>query len=196
MNNSDNVVRRLIELAQSGDPTALGELLNRYRAFLNGIAHELLNDRAAARIDASDITQQTCLSAHKKITEFDGRDPAQFVAWLRQIHERNIRNVARDQLQTAKRAVDREQRYPDNDAIVVRQTSPSQRAIRKEEAGRLAVALERLPDDERRALQLRYLEGRTLAEVSDAMGLTTDGLVWLMKRAMKKIKLNLGDAQS
>jgi RNA polymerase sigma-70 factor (ECF subfamily) len=65
--------------------------------------------------------------------------------------------------------------------------------IRGEESDRLARALDQLPRDEREALRLRYLEGRTLAQVADEMGLTRDALVWLMKRGMKRLKANLDE---
>src|SRR5580704_11057698 len=65
---SDAVNRELIERARVGDQAALGELLEKYRRYLWGLADKLLDDRAAARIDASDIVQQTCLSVHKHIT--------------------------------------------------------------------------------------------------------------------------------
>src|SRR5580704_8652172 len=82
---SDAVNRELIKRARGGDHAALGELLEKYRRYLWGLADRMLDDRAAARIDASDVVQQTCLSVHKQITEFEGHDDAQFVAWLRQI---------------------------------------------------------------------------------------------------------------
>jgi RNA polymerase sigma-70 factor (ECF subfamily) len=147
----------------------------------------------AARIDASDVVQQTCLSIHKRIAEFEGDDAAQFVAWLRQVHERNIQNAVRDQLHTQKRAAARDEPLVDRDVQADRQTSPSRRAIRGEEAVRLSNALASLPDDEQQALRLRYLEGRTLAEVCDEMDLTKDALVWLMKRAMANVRKQLDE---
>jgi RNA polymerase sigma-70 factor (ECF subfamily) len=120
------VNRELIDRARAGDPAALGELLQNYRGYLWGLADRMLDDRAAARLDASDIVQQTCLSVHKQITEFEGQDPAQFAAWLRQIHERNIRNAARNQLHAGKRAIDREKRVSDGDVHAARQATASQ----------------------------------------------------------------------
>jgi RNA polymerase sigma-70 factor (ECF subfamily) len=146
-----------------------------------------------ARLDASDLVQQTCLSVHKQILEFEGCEPAQFVAWLRQVHERNIRNAVRDQLHTGRRAASREQLFTGADHAPAADTSPSLRAIRGEEAVRLARVLEQLPPDEREALRLRYLEGRSLAETAETMQITRDALVWLMKRGMKKIRAGLGE---
>src|SRR5262249_39082180 len=148
---------------------------------------KLLDDRAAARIDASDVVQQTCLSVHRQIADFAGQDPAQFAAWLRQIHERNIHNAARDQLRAAKRAINREGPLAAAALQAARQTTPSQHGVRDEDSVRLARAIGQLPVDEREALRRRYLEGQSLVEVADAMKLTKDGLVWLMKRAMKNL---------
>jgi RNA polymerase sigma-70 factor, ECF subfamily len=188
---SDAVNRELIERARVGDQAALGELLEKYRRYLWGLADKMLDDRVAARIDASDIVQQTCLSVHKQITEFEGNDDAQFAAWLRQIHERNIRNAARNLLHAGKRAIDREKRVSDAEAYAARQTTASQHAVRSEESARLAQAIAQLPQDEQEALRRRYLDGESMVEIATGMGLTKDALVWLMKRAMASLRQNL-----
>jgi hypothetical protein len=90
----------LIRQAKDGDETALASLLSAHRDQLRHMADRALPDRLKARVDASDIVQQTCLSAFRQIALFEGSDPAQFAVWLRQIHGRNIKNVVRDQLQT------------------------------------------------------------------------------------------------
>ena len=190
---SDAVNRELLGRARSGDPAALGDLLENYRDFLRKLAERQLSDRAAARIDASDVVQQTCLSVHKQIRDFEGQDAAQFAAWLRQIHERNIRNAVRDQVYAEKRAVSREEPLVDREPRAL-QTSPSQHAVRNEDLARLAKAIEQLPEQEREALRRRYLEGESLVQVAEAMGLSKDGLVWLMKRAMKNMKRHLDGA--
>jgi RNA polymerase sigma-70 factor (ECF subfamily) len=190
---SDDVNRELIERARVGDQAALGELLEKYRGFLWGLADKLLDDRAAGRIDASDLVQQTCLSVHKQITAFDGHDAAQFAAWLRQIHERNIRNAARNQLHAGKRAIDREKRVSEAEAYAARQTSPSQHVVRSEESVRLAQAIAQLPHDEQEALRRRYIDGESMVEIAAAMGLTKDALIWLMKSAMTSLRQSLAE---
>lgn len=191
----DAVNRELIERARAGDRAALGELLEKYRGFLRGLADRLMDDRAAGRLDASDIVQQTCLSVHKHIAEFQGDGDAQFAAWLRQIHERNIRNAARNQLHAGKRAIDRENRLNEADALLARQTSPSQFAARSEESSRLAQALARLASDEQEALRRRYVDGQSITEIASDMQLTRSALVWLMNRAMTALRQNMGEPQ-
>ncbi len=189
------VNRELIDRARAGDPAALGELLQNYRGYLWGLADRMLDDRAAARLDASDIVQQTCLSVHKQITEFEGQDPAQFAAWLRQIHERNIRNAARNQLHAGKRAIDREKRVSDGDVHAARQATASQQVVRSEESARLTRAIALLPPDEQEALRRRYLDGESMVEIAAAMGVTKDALIWLMTRAMTSLREHLAEPE-
>lgn len=191
--DSDAVNRQLLARACAGDREALGELLENNRDYLRNLADRLLDDRMGRRIDASDVVQQTCLSVHKQIGEFVGQDAAQFAAWLRQIHERNIRNAVRDQLHTEKRAISREERLPDGDAHAIRQTTPSQHVVRREESAKLAKAIGQLVEDEGEALRRRYLEGQSVAEIAAAMGLSKDALARLFKRAMKNVKRHLRD---
>jgi RNA polymerase sigma-70 factor (ECF subfamily) len=191
--DSDAISRQLLARARAGDREALGELLENNRDYLRNVADRLLDDRMGRRIDASDLVQQTCLSVHKQIGEFVGQDAAQFAAWLRQIHERNIRNAVRDQLHTEKRAINREEHLPDGDVHAIRQTTPSQHVVRREESAVLAKAIAQLVEDEREALRRRYLEGQSVAEIAAAMGLSKDALARLFKRAMKNVKRQLRD---
>jgi RNA polymerase sigma-70 factor (ECF subfamily) len=192
--DSDAVNRELLGRACAGDREALGRLLENNRDYLRNLAERLLDDRMGRRIDASDLVQQTCLSVHKQIRDFVGTDVAQFAAWLRQVHERNIRNAVRDQLHTEKRAVSREERLPDGEVHAIRQTTPSQHVVRREDSVRLASAISELVEDEREALRRRYLEGESVGEIAAAMGLSKDALARLFKRAMKNVKRHLRDA--
>jgi RNA polymerase sigma-70 factor, ECF subfamily len=189
----DTASGALLARARAGDREALGELLEKNRNYLRYLADRLLDDRVGKRIDASDLVQQTCLSVHKQIGEFAGSNAAQFAAWLRQIHERNIRNVVRDQLHTEKRDVSREEGLADREIHAAVQATPSQQIVRNEESVRLAQAIALLVEDEREALRRRYLEGQSVAEIAVAMGLTKDALARLFKRAMKNAKRHLRD---
>ena len=187
---TDTEIAELIVFARAGDATALGKLLDVHRDYLRGLAVQQLAPKLKGRLDGSDIVQQTCLSVHKQIGEFIGTEPAEFVAWLRQIHERNIRNAARNQLQVQKRAVDREEAREQHE-VAGQETTPSQIVMRDEEASQLRTAMQHLPDDEREAVRLRYFENWTLPQIGEHLGLTPDAVVWLMKRSMKHLKQHL-----
>lgn len=177
----------VLRSAQAGDESALDSLLAGHRDQLRALADDALPPRLKARIDASDIVQQTCLSAFRRIGEFQGNAPAQFAAWLQQIHQHNTQNAIRDQLQTQKRGDARDEPLP-ADVDDPRSNTPSQHAMRQEESQALWLALARLPEDEREALQLRYLEGLTLVQVCEQLDLTKDAAIWRLQKGMKHLR--------
>ena len=178
----------LIRRARTGDQSALGQLLAAHRDRLLQAAEQGLDPRIKARLDASDLVQQTCLSAIRQFADFRGREPAQFAAWLLQVHEHNLQNAARDQLQAQKRAAILEEHLADRDLDATAQPTPSQHAMQREEVARLSAALAKLPDDQGAALRLRYFEGRRLEEVAAHLGLTKDAVVWLMQKGLKRVR--------
>src|SRR5688572_28615999 len=131
---SPSVVVDLLLRARAGDAEAAGELLEKYRAYLKVLAARNLDSPLAARIDASDLAQQTCMSVVRQFSQFQGSDEAAFVAWLKTIHEHNIQNAIRDHLRTEKRAAGREvglgeNGYDDGILAQARASSPSQRMM-------------------------------------------------------------------
>jgi RNA polymerase sigma-70 factor (ECF subfamily) len=157
----------------------------------------MIGERLASRLDESDIVQQTCLSVFGRIEGFESDEPDQFVAWLRTIHEHNVRNVVRDHVSAQKRTVNREQAMEADDGVgeIVpsQQSSPSQRLMQGERAVRLAAALQKLAPDQREAVRLRYLEGWSLAEISEHTGRTKHSIAGLIKRGLSRLRKELRD---
>jgi RNA polymerase sigma-70 factor (ECF subfamily) len=56
---------------------------------------------------------------------------------------------------------------------------------------RLAEALERLPDDQRTAVELHHLKGRPLAEVAEALGRKKGAVATLLFRGMTRLRKEL-----
>jgi RNA polymerase sigma-70 factor (ECF subfamily) len=187
------IVVDLLQQARAGDAQAAGLLLERYRPYLRVIAQRLLDEQLAARIDASDLVQQTCLSVLGRLPQFDGVGEAAFIAWLRTVHENNIRDAIRDHLHAQKRAAGREVSYDTGplaaaEQAALRASSPSQRVMQGERAVELAAALQQLPDDQREAVRLRYLEGRSLAEIAERTGRSTVAAAGLVKRGLMQLR--------
>ena len=90
------------------DPIDTGLPLERFRHYLLLLARLHLGDRARAKIDASDVVQETLLEAHRKRSQFRGRTEAELAAWLRQMLAFSIADAHRA-LARAKRDVAREQ---------------------------------------------------------------------------------------
>jgi RNA polymerase sigma-70 factor (ECF subfamily) len=156
-----------------------------------------------ARLDSSDLVQETLLRAAQNIGQFEGAAEPEWRAWLGRIAEREVIHQLRHHLDAEKRAVSREQPLgPAGDSSVTgsrrldqwlakSQSSPSLVAIRKERAALLSSALGRLPDDYREVLILRNIEGLDFPEVARRMDRSAGAVRVLWVRALKKLREEL-----
>jgi hypothetical protein len=72
MKDRASTAGELLDQALAGQTEALGQLLEAQRADLHGLAERQLEGRIAARVDASDILQQTFLEAYRSFPQFAG----------------------------------------------------------------------------------------------------------------------------
>jgi RNA polymerase sigma-70 factor, ECF subfamily len=175
-------------------------LLESYRDYLRLLARLELHPRLRARLDPSDIVQQTLLQAHQALDQFRGEGDSALAAWLRQILARNLAMALRDHAR-AKRDVRREkdlQAALDRSSarleswLAADQTSPSLKAERNEQLLRMANALAALPSDQRDAVTLHFLNGLSLAEVGTRLGRSQAAAVGLIQRGLKAMRRDLG----
>jgi RNA polymerase sigma-70 factor (ECF subfamily) len=186
----------LLALALRGDREALGRLLEAWRATLHRSAERQLGGRIAVRVDASDVIQQTFLEAYRCFPQFAGHDVRELGAWLEGILDHNVAGAIRDHTLLQKRDLRREHSMDDShgggaslkEGLDGGLTSPSQKAIRGEDVQHLARALTALPDDQREAVRLRYLEGWALADIARRLGRTTAATAGLIKRGMRALR--------
>ncbi len=178
------------------EPTQDERPLGRYRDYLRVLARLHLSARLRTKLDASDIVQQTILHAHTHRLQFRGTTEAEWLGWLRAILANTIAGVVRE-FETAARDVDRERsletELEQSSAkleclLAADQSSPSAGAVRAEELLRLAWALCRLPDDQRRVVELHHLKGLPVAEVATEVGRSRAAVVGLLFRGLKKLR--------
>jgi RNA polymerase sigma-70 factor, ECF subfamily len=75
----------LLEKAGCGDLDARQELLAHHRDRLRRMVAMRMDARLAARVDASDVVQDTLMDADRKLAEFLRSRPLPFYAWLRRL---------------------------------------------------------------------------------------------------------------
>src|SRR5262249_56136755 len=121
-----------------------------------------------AKGGAWDLVQETFLEAQRDFARFQGSSPDELCAWLRQVLLHNVGAFTRRFRGTTKRAVGREVGLPAGDTSADRAPdlagstlSPSGVAMEHEQASALRRALDRLPEDYRRVVVLRFAEGRS-----------------------------------
>jgi RNA polymerase sigma-70 factor (ECF subfamily) len=193
----------LLEQALQGDREALGRLLQTQRAVLHHLAQRQLQGRIAVRVDASDVIQQTFLEAHRTFPQFAGADARELIAWLECILDHKIAGAIRDHTLLQKRAVGRERSLDDSQGALAPlkneldggHSTPSQKAMRGEEAERLGQALAGLPDDQREAVRLRHLEGWALGDIARRLERSPAATAGLIKRGMQTLRRRLHGEQ-
>lgn len=180
-----------------------GLALERFREYLSLLARLHLDPRLQSKLDASDIVQQTMLEAHQARGKFRGRSDGEWIAWLRQILARNLANAVRD-FGRAKRDVNRERSIEaaidDSSSrleswLAAEQSTPSQRAERSEQVLRLAEALAVMPADQRAVLELRHLQGWSLAEIARHIGRSPPAVAGLLHRGLKALREQLQESE-
>lgn len=185
MGSQSVAVQGLLLRAVAGDESALGELLEKHRAYLKLLTRRLMDQTDGGAIDESDVVQQTYVSALRGFAEFRGGSTGEFLAWLREIHRHTSIDAVRRTL-AAKRGGDR--REPLVDDPLARQSTPSQRMMLDEQAVELASAVARLPPEQQEAVRLRHLEGWSLADIARRMNRTEAAAAGLVKRGMTALR--------
>jgi RNA polymerase sigma-70 factor (ECF subfamily) len=180
--------------AAGGEPE--GQELERFREYLLLLARLQLDPRWQAKLDPSDLVQQTLLQAHQAWDQFRGHTAAERAAWLRQILARVLSNAVRD-LTRAKRDLGRERSLEaaleQSSArleawLAAAESSPSESVERHEQLLRLAEALAQLPQDQREAVTLHHLQGRSLAELAQHLNRSESAVAGLLHRGFKKLR--------
>ncbi len=178
-----------------------GHPLEQYRNYLHLLARLHLGDRAGGDLDHSDLVQQTLLEAHLQQDRFRGANDAQRAVWLRKILANNIADALKGQ-RRARRDVNRvrslEAALDESAArldawLVADHSSPSQRVERQEALLQLAEAIGRLPEDQRRAVEMKHLQGLSLVQIAQAMGRGETAVGGLLRRGMSKLREYLSD---
>jgi RNA polymerase sigma-70 factor (ECF subfamily) len=155
---------------------------------------KLLYSKLGRRIDESDVIQSAWLEAFRKLEQFKGKTEAEFFAWLKTILDNNLKNVIRDNM-ADKRDFRKEHEFAvemESASIrwvepVAAGSSPSNRLIQGESALELAAAIEKLPENQRVAIELRHLQGMKLSAVCAEMKKSPDSVVSLIRRGMIKL---------
>jgi RNA polymerase sigma-70 factor (ECF subfamily) len=173
-----------------------GSDLEGHRAYLCLLARVGLDPRLQAKLDPSDVVQQTLMEAHKDRAAFRGSSPDEYRAWLRQVLARNLANALRD-LRRDKRDVGREQALVEASSarvaawLAAEGSSPSAGPRREEEAARLAAALEALPEAQREVVVLRHLHGWSLHDIACHVGKSAPAVAGLIHRGIKGLRERL-----
>lgn len=163
----------LVQRARAGALDAFEALTNRYEQRVYSLALRMLRQEQ----DAEDVTQQTLLSAMENLTAFRGE--ASFSTWLLRIATHAALKVIRKRkgldtvsLEEATELRDNSEVIPHPEYIADWRQSPEELVHKHEIRRLLDDALAQLDEKHRMVFLLRDVEGLSIKETADALGLS------------------------
>ena len=170
----------------TGDPDASVAFVRRHQRRVFGLAMSIVSDPALAE----DVAQEAFTRAWRHATTYDTRRGS-VPAWLLTI----TRNLAIDAIRLRRaRPVDPETIANLGLEATGMGAEPSATAEAHADGDRVRAALAHLPEDQRRALVLAALCGRTAKEVSEAEGIPLGTAKTRIRTGMQKLRIVLGSA--
>jgi len=162
----------LVARAREGDRQAFEGLVRRYKDRVLNLARRIVCDADAAQ----DVAQETFIKAYQQLHRFRGE--AQFSTWLYRIAV----NEARGHLRAERRRRARWQRHR---LLEVARPAASEAV---EQAGVLVELMQELPEKQRIALALFYLQELSVNEIAQAAGAPTGTVKSWLSRGRERLR--------
>ncbi len=186
--------RRLVQRWRAGDTRAGNHLARRLRAVVYARVHRVLGRCGWGGTDVDDAAQDAWLQVTRALDGWHPNGGTSLENWVGVATERAVRTRLRD-AGRQKRGRDRIHRSLD-EAVAV-----ASRGLGPEEATRMSYAVEAIDAAARdalsdRSLRMAYalLEGRPVAEVAEAFGVTPNQ-VYKARSALKKVGTRVARAE-
>ena len=183
----------LLRRASSGDFEAFSALVERFQRRVFAVARRI----AGSEHDAEDVTQQTFLSVLDHLSDF--REESSVATWILRIATNHALKVLRKRrgLPTVSldaQAGDGEDTYaalPHPEFIAQWRDEPSRLAQQAEVRRLIEAALDELPEKYRVIFVLRDVEGLSVKETAEALGLTEANVKVRLMRARLDLRERL-----
>jgi RNA polymerase sigma-70 factor (ECF subfamily) len=172
--------------------------LERYRQYLRVLAGPQVSRLLAGKLDASDVVQEALLKAHRKRGQFRGQTEGEQLAWLRRILANTLADLHRQHGRGKRDAgLERslEQALEQSSLCLGKlladdQPGPGEVVVDPDQQVRLSDALNQLPESQRMALTLRYLQDPpcSLAEIARRLDRTEKAAAGLVCRGLETLR--------
>lgn len=164
-----------VEIAQQGDLSAFDELVRKFRDMAVGYAYTILNDFYLSE----DVAQEAFVRAYLDLQSL--RDPNAFPSWLRRIVFKYCDRYLRKQ---------RALLQPLDSALNVASPgkNPYDLAARRDEHDKVMSSIDALPENERVAATLFYIDGYSMAEVGEFLEVPVSKVKNSLYSARKRLR--------
>lgn len=175
--------------------------LEHFRDYLRVLARLQIVPALRGKLDPSDVVQETLARAHERQAQFRGTTDAELAGWLRQILANQLgetlrrytgphRDVKleRSLAEMVEESSARLERWLTDNGLTA-----DEQSVRDEQLLRMGNALGELPEDQRAAVEMRYLQGLPVGQIGEAMGRTEASVAGLLRRGLDRLRGLLGD---
>jgi len=156
----------LVERAQAGDRHAFDQLVSKYQRKLGRLLSRFIRDAA----EIEDVTQEAFVKAYRALPSFRG-DSA-FYTWLYRIGINTAKNylVAQGRRAPTSTQFDSEQAETFESADQLRDINTPESLLMSKQIGETVnSAIDALPEELRRAIVLREIDGLSYEEIAEMM---------------------------
>ena len=187
---------QLLDRVAKGESSAVDTLLKRYDQRLRRMVNLRLDPRLAARLDPSDVVQDTLVEAHRRLPDYAANRPMPFYPWLRAIAWDKLIEMTRRHIQAERRSVRREvsqlELSDDSQMILVDRmmatsASPSEQALRQEVRQRVQQAIGQLPPRDHEMIVLKHLEELSVPEIAAVLAIDQEAVYSRYRRAVQRL---------
>jgi len=168
--------RHLVEKVRAGDVAAFGQLYDRYVRLIHTICYSTTGNTE----ETGDLVHEVFLRSFRNLAQL--REPDRFGSWLVAIAKRASRDWIRRKMRDRHEFIgidpggESEDDAPGGD----------------EQMQRLRHAISTLPDNERIALHLFYLDEQSAEKARKVLGLSRSGFYRVLERARDRLRDILG----
>jgi len=177
----------LLAAVAIGDARAMAAFIRRYQARVYGLARSVVGDPVAAE----DVAQEAFIRVWRHAGAYDARRGSG-LSWLLVI----TRNLAIDAMRVRRPEPIAPDVVAGLEVEVGTDSSPATSAERSDDADRLRAALARLPVDQRRAVVLATIGGRSAREVSEAEDIPLGTAKTRIRAALTRMRDVLADQEA
>ena len=172
-------------LLRDGNPDAFEVIYDRHGGAAFSLAYRMVGDRNVAE----DVTQEAFLSMWRSRVRFD-RERGSVRTWILGIvHHRTIdamrRNVAHDRRRTSAEGIEERHEAPELTDV---------EAVRREEAREVRAALQTLPGEQSRVIELAYYGGFTHTQIAEMLDMPVGTVKGRMRLGLEKMRREMQGA--
>jgi RNA polymerase sigma-70 factor, ECF subfamily len=173
----------VMHLVQGGDVRAFEVLYDRHAGAAFSLAYRMVGHAGGAE----DVTQEAFISIWRSRLRYEPQRGSVRTWVLGILHNRAIDGIRRNTVHDRRRA--------SIEGLEERREAPERtevEAARREDARTVHEAMERLPDDQRRTIELAYFGGFSHSEIAEILDMPVGTVKGRVRLGLEKLRRQLG----